>query len=65
MILGRFQRLKCAFGTSAAANTPSLKLDVPGLKPGPDLPEAEVYDGQMSISWYVAGAFANSVHGDS
>ncbi|KAF4215748.1 hypothetical protein CNMCM6805_003332 [Aspergillus fumigatiaffinis] len=51
MILGRFQRLKCAFGTSAAANTPSLKLDVPGLKPGPDLPEAEVYDGQMSISW--------------
>ncbi|GIJ87125.1 hypothetical protein Asppvi_006029 [Aspergillus pseudoviridinutans] len=51
MILGRFQRLKCAFGTAAAANTPSLKLDVPGLKPGPDLPEADIYDGQMSISW--------------
>ncbi|RHZ63243.1 Hsp70 family protein [Aspergillus thermomutatus] len=51
MILGRFQRLKCAFGTAAAANTPSLKLDVPGLKPGPDLPEVEIYDGQMSISW--------------
>ncbi|EBA27283.1 LOW QUALITY PROTEIN: Hsp70 family protein [Aspergillus fumigatus Af293] len=45
MVLGRFQRLKCAFGTPAAANTPSLKLDVPGLKPGADVP------GQMSISW--------------
>ncbi|KAH1976676.1 hypothetical protein KXW18_008725 [Aspergillus fumigatus] len=40
MVLGRFQRLKCAFGTPAAANTPSLKLDVPGLKPGADVPEA-------------------------
>jgi hypothetical protein len=55
MILGRFQRLKCAFGTAAAENTPSLKLDVPGLKSGPDLPEVDIYDGQMSISWYVAG----------
>ncbi|PYI00603.1 hypothetical protein BO78DRAFT_329637 [Aspergillus sclerotiicarbonarius CBS 121057] len=50
MTFGRFQRYKCAFGTEATA-TPWLKLDVPSLVSDADLPEAEIYDGQMQIAW--------------
>ncbi|EED18796.1 conserved hypothetical protein [Talaromyces stipitatus ATCC 10500] len=50
MISGRFQRLKCSFGTDATS-TPWLKLDVPSLGPGSDFPEAEIQNGQMRISW--------------
>ncbi|KAL4914331.1 hypothetical protein BDW62DRAFT_145246 [Aspergillus aurantiobrunneus] len=58
MLLGRFQRLKCAYGTEAA-RTPALSLEVPYLKvPGADLPLAGIYDGQMRIQWeYVKQAF--------
>jgi hypothetical protein len=52
MISGRFQRLKCAFGTEATA-TPWLKLDVPLSNPNEDYIDAEIYDGQMQIAWYV------------
>ncbi|KAA8647819.1 Hsp70 family protein [Aspergillus tanneri] len=50
MTSGRFQRLKCAFGTEATS-TPWLKLDVPSLLTESDFPEAEIYDGQMRIAW--------------
>ncbi|KAE8141241.1 hypothetical protein BDV38DRAFT_237622 [Aspergillus pseudotamarii] len=50
MTSGRFQRLKCAFGTDAIL-TPWLKLDVPTLGTILDLPEAEIYNGQMHIAW--------------
>jgi len=52
MISGRFQRLKCAFGTEATA-TPWLKLDVPLSEPNVDYVDAEIYDGQMQIAWYI------------
>ncbi|KAJ5623175.1 hypothetical protein N7490_011780 [Penicillium lividum] len=50
MISGRFQRLKCAFGTEATA-TPWLKLDVPLLDTTEDHVDAGIYDGQMQIAW--------------
>ncbi|KAJ5698126.1 hypothetical protein N7462_000131 [Penicillium macrosclerotiorum] len=50
MISGRFQRLKCAYGTEMTL-TPSLKLDVPSLDADVDIPEADIYSGQMVISW--------------
>ncbi|KAL4757094.1 Hsp70 family protein [Aspergillus foveolatus] len=51
MLSGRFQRLKCAFGTDVA-RTPMLNLEVPFLKNSrTDLPVAGIYDGQMSIGW--------------
>ncbi|KAJ5769200.1 hypothetical protein N7520_003759 [Penicillium odoratum] len=50
MISGRFQRLKCAFGTEATA-TPWLKLDVPLLDATGDHVDAGIYDGQMQIAW--------------
>lgn len=53
MTSGRFQRLKCAFGTEATA-TPWLKVDVPLLDPNSDHVDAEIYDGQMQIAWYIS-----------
>lgn len=50
MISGRFQRLKCAFGTEATL-TPWLKLDVPSLESDSEFPEADIYNGQMQIAW--------------
>lgn len=52
MISGRFQRLKCAFGTEATL-TPWLKLDVPSLESDFDFPEADIYNGQMQIAWWL------------
>ncbi|KAL4881276.1 hypothetical protein BJY04DRAFT_189497 [Aspergillus karnatakaensis] len=58
MLSGRFQRLKCAFGTEVSA-TPTLSLPVPFLKnPAGDLPAVEIYGGQMRIEWeHVQQAF--------
>ncbi|PGH23948.1 hypothetical protein AJ80_02010 [Polytolypa hystricis UAMH7299] len=50
MISGRFQRFKCSFGEDAISTLPSLKLDVPTLGRGSSFPEAEIYNGQMSIA---------------
>ncbi|PLB53308.1 hypothetical protein P170DRAFT_454418 [Aspergillus steynii IBT 23096] len=50
MISGRFQRMKCAFGTKAIL-TPWLTLDVPTIESVLDFPEAEIYRGQMRIAW--------------
>lgn len=51
MIIGRFQRFKCAFGSDANI-APYLKLDVPNMDSDLDFPEAEIYDGQIRIAWY-------------
>ncbi|KAF5855679.1 hypothetical protein ETB97_008614 [Aspergillus alliaceus] len=57
MTSDRFQRLKCAFGTEATLS-PWLKLDVPSLLAESDLPEADIYNGQMRIAWeYVKECF--------
>ncbi|KAK5796631.1 hypothetical protein VI817_005916 [Penicillium citrinum] len=50
MIIGRFQRFKCAFGSDANI-APYLKLDVPNMDSDLDFPEAEIYDGQIRIAW--------------
>ncbi|KAJ5189910.1 hypothetical protein N7472_008924 [Penicillium cf. griseofulvum] len=50
MTAGRFQRLKCTFGTESTL-TPWLKLDVPCLESDSDFSEASVYEGQMLIAW--------------
>ncbi|KAJ5655126.1 hypothetical protein N7490_002129 [Penicillium lividum] len=50
LISGRFQRLKCAFGTEATA-TPWLKLDVPLLDPTVDHVDAGIHNAQMQIAW--------------
>ena len=49
MMHGRFERFKCTFGTSAA-NLPALYLEVPGLPPGMDIPEAGIQNSRIGIS---------------
>ncbi|KAK2801616.1 hypothetical protein FQN50_007677 [Emmonsiellopsis sp. PD_5] len=50
MMSGRFERFKCSFGSNMTWTVPSLKLDVPTLGPRVNYREAEIYNGQMSIS---------------
>jgi hypothetical protein len=60
MLSGRFQRLKCAFGTEAA-RTPYLSLEVPFLKvSGADLPAAGIQGGNMQIGWFVLPSYLYS-----
>lgn len=49
MLLGRFERFKCIFGTSAA-NVPALFLEVPGIPPGMDIPQAGIQNSRIAIS---------------
>ncbi|KAJ5573622.1 uncharacterized protein N7459_008049 [Penicillium hispanicum] len=50
MISGRFQRIKCSFGTDTML-VPWLKIDVPSLGAESTFPEADIYNGQMRLSW--------------
>ena len=34
MMQGRFERIKCSFGTAASSGVPLIPLPVPGLAPG-------------------------------
>lgn len=51
MTSGRFQRLKCSFGTEATTLTPWLTLEIPHLEADADFPDAQVYNGQLRIAW--------------
>ncbi|KAJ5287537.1 hypothetical protein N7478_003223 [Penicillium angulare] len=50
MTSGRFQRLKCAFGTEVV-QTPWLTLDIPQLESDAGFPDAQIFNGQMRIPW--------------
>lgn len=50
MTSGRFQRLKCAFGTEATL-TPWLTLEIPQLESDADFPDTQIYNGQLRIAW--------------
>lgn len=49
MMLGKFERFKCAFG-SPGVSVPRIFLPVPGLGPGFDLPLAGIHNSQMELS---------------
>jgi len=50
MIQGRFERMKCSFGTSASSTIPTIPLPVPGLEPGYSFPDANIADSKMIIT---------------
>ena len=50
MVVGRFERFKCAFGSEASRSMPALRLDIPGLSPGLEFPYAGVSNSQMVIT---------------
>jgi len=50
MIQGRFERMKCSFGTAASSTIPTIPLPVPGLEPGCSFPDANIVDSKMIIT---------------
>lgn len=54
MMQGRFERMKCSFGTPAAATIPAIPLPVPGLDPGYSFPNVHIEDSAMKITRFVA-----------
>lgn len=53
MITGRFQRVKCLFGTptSSLSYLPALRFDVPSLSQDGNFPEANIQRGQLVVPW--------------
>ena len=50
MMLGRFERFKCSYGTALAEANPNLLLQIPGLQPGVNFPGARIENSMMSFS---------------
>lgn len=50
MMLGRFERFKCMYGTPLSEASPELLLPVPGLQPGFTSPNAMIQNSMMSFS---------------
>lgn len=50
MMVGRFERFKCMYGTPLSEASPELLLAVPGLQPGFTNPNAMIQNSMMSLS---------------
>ena len=50
MVHGRFERIKCSYGTAASSALPTIPIEVPGLDPGYSNPEAKIEDSRMIIT---------------
>lgn len=50
MVHGRFERIKCSYGTAALAALPVLPIEVPGLDPGYSFPNAHIEDSRMILT---------------
>lgn len=54
MMQGRFERIKCNFGTPASDLLPTFELAVLGLPPGSNFPEYGITGSKMVIGRYAA-----------
>lgn len=54
MMQGRFERIKCSFGSAGSSTIPTIPLPVPGLPAGSNFPSANIEDSKMIISRYMA-----------
>ena len=54
MMQSRFERFKCSYGSPVAMSIPNLLLEVPGLGPGVNLPDAGIDNSTMAFSRYVS-----------
>lgn len=50
MLHGRFERIKCSYGTAASSALPTIPIEVPGLDPGYSFPNAHIEDSKMIIA---------------
>lgn len=47
MVHGRFERVKCSYGTAISSALPTIPIEVPGLAPGHNFPDANIEDSKM------------------
>ena len=47
MVHGRFERIKCSYGTAALSALPTIPIEVPGMDPGYSFPQASIEDSKM------------------
>lgn len=52
MMQGRFERIKCSFGTAASSAVPTIPLHVPGLAPGFCHSGANIEDSTLVLTRY-------------
>lgn len=56
MMLGRFERIKCSFGSGVTAELPTIPLPIPGLPPGYTNETVGISDSKMIITrWELHG----------
>ena len=54
MMQGRFERIKCSYGTGATSAIPIIPLEVPDLPPGYDFPNVNIEGSTMKIAMYIS-----------
>ena len=47
MVHGRFERIKCSYGTAASSALPTIPIEVPGLDLGYSFPNVSIEDSKM------------------
>lgn len=50
MVHGRFERVKCSYGTAISSALPTIPIEVPGLAPGQNFPDAHIEDSKMIVT---------------
>ena len=50
MTQGKFERLKCSFGSNATSNLPTIPLNVTGMAAGMAFPTLKIEDSKMTIN---------------
>lgn len=56
MMLGRFERIKCSFGSGVTAELPTIPLPIPGLPPAYNNEAVGISDSKMIITrWELQG----------
>ena len=47
MVRGRFERIKCSYGTAVSSALPTIPIEVPGMDPGYSFPNANIEESRM------------------
>ena len=50
MMVGRFERIKCSFGSGVTAELPTIPLPIPGLRPAYTNETVGISDSKMIIT---------------
>ena len=50
MLKGKFERMKCSYGTPSASKIPTIPLTIPGMPPGYSFPNINIEDSKMMLN---------------